>query len=136
MSEARKGVWDSMRKKAMTQHRTKITRSRRALIGRKNRSVMEAKMADPSGEGWPSFLSETMSGLDPNFNNDRSLNEPMIADFDGRSLSFFKSTFNACKILYFLPQEQWSQLVVYAPTCIDVYVLQSKCCTQIVRACW
>lgn len=120
----------------MTQYRTKITRSRRALIGQKNSSVMKAKMADPSGEGWPSFLSETMSGLEPNFNNDRSLNEPMMADFDGRSLSVFKLGLHVCKILYFLLLEQWSQLVVYAPVCIYVYNLQSRCSSQITRVCW
>ena len=50
---------------------------------------MEAKMADPSSEGWPSFLSETMSGLEANFSNDRAINEPMMGDFDGRSFHMF-----------------------------------------------
>jgi len=49
---------------------------------------MEAKMADPSGEGWPSFLSETMTGLEPNFNGDRGINESMMRDFDGRPFLF------------------------------------------------
>lgn len=66
---------------------------------------MEAKMADPSGEGWPSYMSETMPGLEPNFNNDRSMNEPMMGDFDGKSLSVFILASNVCKILYFLPRK-------------------------------
>ena len=45
-------------------------------------------MADPSGEGWPSFLSETMTGLEPNFNGDRGINESMMRDFDGRPFLF------------------------------------------------
>ena len=52
---------------------------------------MEAKMADPSSEGWPSLLGETMSGLEANFNNDRAINEPMIGEFDGRSCFVFIS---------------------------------------------
>lgn len=78
----------------MTQDRTKITRSSRAVIGGKNSSVMKAKMADPSEEGWPSFLSETMPGLGTNFNDDRAMNEPMIGDFDGKLFSVFISAFN------------------------------------------
>ncbi|XP_073252369.1 sterol regulatory element-binding protein 1-like isoform X2 [Porites lutea] len=49
---------------------------------------MEAKMADPSGEGWPSFLGETMSDLRTNFNSDKGMNEPMIDGFDERFLDF------------------------------------------------
>ena len=48
-------------------------------------------MADLPGEGWPSLLSETMSGLETNFNNDGALNEPMMGDFDGRSCYVFIS---------------------------------------------
>ncbi|XP_068720053.1 sterol regulatory element-binding protein 1-like isoform X1 [Montipora capricornis] len=45
-------------------------------------------MADPPGEGWPSFLSETMPALDPNFNSDREMNEPMISEFDDGFLDY------------------------------------------------
>ena len=56
-------------------------------------------MADPPGEGWPPFLSETMSGLEANFNNDRAINEPMMGDFDGRSLNVCISASSTCEIL-------------------------------------
>jgi hypothetical protein len=56
-------------------------------------------MADPPGEGWPPFLSETMSGLEANFNNDRAITEPMMGEFDGRSLYVFISASNTCEIL-------------------------------------
>ena len=46
-------------------------------------------MADSPSEGWPSFLSETMSGLEANFNNERAISEPMMGDFDGRSFYIF-----------------------------------------------
>ena len=45
-------------------------------------------MADSSADGWPSFLGDSMPALDPNFNNDRGINEAMIGDFDGESFSF------------------------------------------------
>ena len=53
-------------------------------------------MADPPGEGWPSFLSETMPALDPNFNSDREMNEPMISEFDGEGFSVVLRNINAC----------------------------------------
>lgn len=52
-------------------------------------------MADPPGEGWPSFLSETMPGLDSNFSSDRGMNESTIGDFDGKSFAVFLSARNA-----------------------------------------
>ena len=58
-------------------------------------------MADPSGEGWPSLLSETMSGLETNLNDDRAINEPMIGDFDGRSCYVFISASSAREISHF-----------------------------------
>ena len=60
-------------------------------------SVMEAKMADPSGEGWPSFLGETMSDLRTNFNSDKGMNEPMIDGFDGKSFIVIISARNLRK---------------------------------------
>ena len=58
---------------------------------------MEAKMADPPGEGW-SYFGETMSGLDSNFNGDRGMNEPMNAEFDGRSFVVLISALNVSQI--------------------------------------
>lgn len=76
---------------------------------------MEAKMADPPGEGWPSFLSETMPGLDSNFSSDRGMNESTIGDFDGKSFAVFLSARNAWEIQYFLLKEQceWSFIVLF-----------------------
>lgn len=51
-------------------------------------------MADPSGEGWPSFLGETMSDLRTNFNSDKGMNEPMIDGFDGKSFLVIVSARN------------------------------------------
>lgn len=58
---------------------------------------MEAKMADPSGEGWSSFLGETMSDLRTNFNSDKGMNEPMIDGFDGKSFLAILSARNLRK---------------------------------------
>ena len=85
---------------------------------------MEAKMADPPSEGWPSLLSETMSGLETNFNNDGALNEPMMGDFDGRSCHVFISASSARKVLLFLAGEQWNPLVVYAPILTSCFAEQ------------
>ena len=54
-------------------------------------------MADPPGEGW-SYFGETMSGLDSNFNGDRGMNEPMNAEFDGRSFVVLISALNVSQI--------------------------------------
>lgn len=62
---------------------------------------MEAKMADPESDGWPSLLSETMSGLETNLNDDRAINEPMIGDFDGRSCYVFISASSTREISHF-----------------------------------
>ena len=45
---------------------------------------MEANMADPSVEGWPSFSSEAMTGLDPNLNGVRG-----IGEFNGKPFTTF-----------------------------------------------
>ncbi|XP_029180137.2 sterol regulatory element-binding protein 1-like [Acropora millepora] len=50
--------------------------------------MMEAKMADSSADGWPSFLGDPMPALDPNFNNHRGINEAMIGDFDDGFLDY------------------------------------------------
>ena len=60
-------------------------------------------MAGPSADGWPSFLGDSMPALDPNFNNDRGINESMIGDFDGESFCFVSIDINACNSQFFLP---------------------------------
>ena len=75
----------------MTQNRSKITRSSRAVIGRKKQLGDEAKMADPPDDGWQSLLSETIPELGTNFNDDRAMNDPMIGDFDGKFINLFIS---------------------------------------------
>ena len=54
-------------------------------------------MADPSGEGWSSFLGETMSDLRTTFNSDKGMNEPMIDGFDGKSFLVKSLGRNLCK---------------------------------------
>lgn len=113
----RKGVWDIKGKRKRWRNIVRRSPDLGALwLVKKNRSVMAAKMADPPSEGWPSFLSETMSGLEANFSNDRAINEPMMGDFDGRSFGIFILAISTREILLFLAREQWSPLVVYAPT--------------------
>lgn len=78
-----------------------------------NTLMMEAKMADSSADGWPSFLGDPMPALDPNFNNHRGINEAMIGDFDGENFCFVLREINACNSHFILPfLKRWFKLCV------------------------